>query len=80
MVRAWHKLFRSAAAAVAFLLKVAIEERLGYMVELISDDVIGNAESALNLTGARSLYSALASGDLHIYPEVRRARLHDSML
>ena len=73
-MRTWHKLFRSAAAADAFLLKVAIEERLGYMVELISDDVIGNAESALNLTGPRSVYSALASGDLHIYPEVRRAR------
>ena len=55
----------------AFLLKIAMEERLGYPVQLISDGLIEGIESVLNLTGVASIYSALASGEVHIYPEAR---------
>ncbi len=53
------------------MLKITIEERLGYPVQLISDGVLAGIESALNLSGTESVYSALAAGEVHIYPEVR---------
>ena len=56
----------------AFLLKITIEERLGYPVELASNGLIEGVESALNLSGAASVYAALASNEAHIYPEARR--------
>jgi hypothetical protein len=65
-------LSRLGAAVDAFLLKILIEERLGYPVQLISDGLlVGAIESALNLTGPASVYSALARGDADMYPEVR---------
>jgi hypothetical protein len=60
----------------AFLLKIVIEERLGYPVQLISDGLLPGLESALNLSGVASVYAALASGEVHIYPE---ARLHSTL-
>jgi hypothetical protein len=68
-------LLRPGAAVDAFLLKIAIEERLGYPVELVSDGLLQDqgVESAFNLSGTSSVYSALASGGVHIYPEARRA-------
>ena len=65
-------LHRLGAAVDAFLLKITIEERLGYPVELASNGLIEGAESALNLSGAASAYAALASNEAHIYPEARR--------
>jgi hypothetical protein len=63
---------RLAAAVDAFLLKILIEERLGYPVQLVSDGSLDGVESALNLNGtAASVYSALASGAADIYPEAR---------
>jgi hypothetical protein len=53
----------------AFLLKILIEEQIGYPVQLISDGLLPGVESALNLSGVASVYSALASGEVHIYPE-----------
>jgi hypothetical protein len=63
---------RFGAAVDSFLLKIVIEGRLGWPVHLISDGNLANIESALNLSGAASVYQALASGEAHIYPEVRR--------
>ena len=63
---------RFAAAVDSFLLKIAIEERLGWPVQLISDGLVPGVESALNLSGYASVYRALASGKADIYPEVRR--------
>jgi hypothetical protein len=65
-------LHRLGAAVDAFLLKITIEERLGYPVELASNGLIEGVESALNLSGAASVYAALASNEAHIYPEARR--------
>jgi hypothetical protein len=56
----------------ALLLKILIEGRLGWPVHLISDGLLGGIESALNLSSPASVYQALASGEAHIYPEVRR--------
>jgi len=57
-----------AAAMDAFLLKVAIEEVLGFPVELVPDGINTNPSK---LTGPKSVYDALATGSVHIYPEVR---------
>jgi hypothetical protein len=62
---------RHAAAVDAFLLKIVIEERLGYPVQLVSDGLIPGLQSALNLSGVASVYAALSSGEVHIYPEAR---------
>jgi hypothetical protein len=56
----------------ALLLKIVIEGRFGWLVHLISDGLLEGIESALNLSGPASIYQALASGEAHIYPEVRR--------
>ena len=73
---AWDSLVtnvpRLGSAVDAFLLKIAIEGRLGWPVHLISDGLLSNIESALNLSGPASVYQALASGEAHIYPEARR--------
>ena len=53
------------------MLKIAVEERLGYPVELISDGLVRGIESVLNLTDTASVYAALAAGTADIYPEVR---------
>ena len=63
---------RLASATDAFLLKIAIEEVLGYPVMFIGDGLVGSIESALNLTGPASVYAALAIGTADIYPEVCR--------
>jgi hypothetical protein len=63
---------RLAAAVDSFLLKFTIEEQLGWPVQLISDGLLDGIESALNLTGAASIFAALASGEAHIHPEARR--------
>jgi hypothetical protein len=63
---------RLAGAVDAFLLKVSIEETLGYPVQLISDGLV--IESALNLSGAASVYAALASGKADLYPEARQPK------
>jgi hypothetical protein len=52
-----------AAGIDAFLLKVAIEEVLGFAVELIPS-------YADNFKGDASVIDALGRGDAHIYPEV----------
>ena len=67
--RVLHQLCRLAGAVDAFLLKILIEEQIGYPVQLISDGLLLGVESALNLSGPASVYSALASGEVHIYPE-----------
>ena len=56
----------------AFLLKIAIEEQLGYPVELISDGLLEGIESTLNLSDSASVFSALAVGTADIYPEASR--------
>jgi hypothetical protein len=66
---------RLGAAADAFLLKILIEERLGYPVQLISDgqlDLDLGARSRLELggVGVADVWSALAAADVDIYPEV----------
>ena len=71
-------LSRLGAAVDAFLLKILIEERLGYPVQLISDGLVDAIESALNLTGTASVYSALARGDADMYPEVRASAAADT--
>ena len=64
---------RLGGASTSFLLKIVIEERLGWPVHLISNGGIEGAHSAQNLSDTSSVYRALASGEAHIYPE---ARLH----
>ncbi len=51
------------------MLRILIEEQIGYPVQLVSDGFLPGIESALNLSGSASVYSALASGEVHIYPE-----------
>jgi hypothetical protein len=63
---------RFSAAVNSFLLKIVIEGRLGWPVHLISDGMLEGIGSALNLSGTASVYQALASGEAHIYPEVRQ--------
>jgi hypothetical protein len=67
--RGSHQLCRLAGAVDAFLLRILVEEQIGYPVQLISDGLLSGVESALNLSGPESVYSALASGEVHIYPE-----------
>ncbi len=69
-----RKFLRPAAALDAFLLKITIEEQLGYRVQLISDGLLEDIRSALDLSGPASVYSALASGEVDIYPEAPAPR------
>ena len=57
-------LSRPGAALDAFLLKIVVEERLGYPVQLLSDGQI------YGTLGNGSIYSALARGEVDMYPEV----------
>ena len=50
-----------------FLLKIIVEERLGYPVQLLSDGQI------YGTLGNGSIYSALARGEVDMYPEVTPA-------
>ena len=59
------------AAIDAFLLKVAIEQELGYPTELIPDNV-GNVggELPLGSTAQTEMFKRMAAGEVHLYPEV----------
>ena len=50
------------------MLKILTEQELGFPTELVQDGL--SSEIASNLTGLASVYEALASGDVHMYPEV----------
>ena len=52
------------------MLKILIEQELGYPAELVPDGL--SPEIPSNLTGPASVYEALASGAVHMYPEVAR--------
>ena len=59
---------RLAGKIDAFMLKILIEQELGYPAELVPDGL--SPEIPSNLTGPASVYEALASGAVHMYPEV----------
>ena len=63
---------RLAGKIDAFMLKILIEQELGYPTELVSDGL--SPEIPSNLTGPASVYEALAGGAVHMYPEVALAR------
>jgi hypothetical protein len=63
--------YRLGAAIDAFLLKVCIEEVLGYPTQLIPDGQVVTGVAALD--GVASIYHALETGDVDLYPEVRCA-------
>ena len=52
------------------MLKILTEQELGFPTELVQDGE--SYEIPSNLTGLASVYEALASGDVHMYPEVAR--------
>ena len=64
-------MYRLGAAIDAFLLKVCIEEVLGYPAQLIPDGQVVTGFAALD--GVASIYHALETGDVDLYPEVRCA-------
>jgi hypothetical protein len=71
----WHAsaLCRLSAALDAFLLKIVVEERLGYPVQLLSDGQLADIGPGLKIsegTSAGSAYSALARGEVDMHPEV----------
>jgi hypothetical protein len=61
---------RPAGKIDAFMLKILIEQELGYPTELVPDGL--SPEIPSNLTGPASVYEALAGGAVHMYPEVAR--------
>ena len=61
---------RLAAAVNAFMLKILTEQELGFPTELVQDGL--SPEIPSNLTGLASVYEALESGAVHMYPEVAR--------
>ncbi len=61
-------IFEQSSVIDAFILKVLIEQELGYPTELVPDGLLPEISS--NLTGPASVYRALGSGAVHIYPEV----------
>ena len=63
---------RLSAAADAFLLKIAIEGRLGYPVQLLSEGQLADIGPGLRISEGSgfSIYSALARGEVDMYPEV----------
>ena len=75
----WHAsaLCRPGAALDAFMLKIVIEERLGYPVQLLSDGQLADVGSDLRISEGTSItggiYSALARGEVDMHPEVTRA-------
>ena len=56
------------------MLKIVVEERLGYPVQLLSDGQLADIGHALKISegtlGDGSIYSALARGEVDMYPEV----------
>ena len=77
----WHAsaLCRPGAALDAFMLKIVIEERLGYPVQLLSDGQLADIGPGLKLnisegtSNGFGIYSALARGEVDMHPEVTRA-------
>ena len=59
------------AAIDAFLLKVAIEQELGYPTELIPDNVGGDVPPGS--TAQTEMFKRMAAGEVHLYPEVTLA-------
>ena len=70
---------RAGAALDAFLLKIIVEERLGYLVQLLSDGQLAAVGPDLRISEETSLnnldpiYSALARGEVDMHPEVTPA-------
>ena len=56
---------RFGAAIDAFLLKIVIEEELGFGVDIVPDGL----SIASELSGVDDIYTALSAGQVHIYPE-----------
>jgi hypothetical protein len=55
----------------AFLLKIVVEERLGYPVQLLSDGQLADIGPGLKISDVNAgIYSALARGEADMYPEV----------
>ena len=55
----------------AFLLKIVVEERLGYPVQLLSDGQLADIGPGLKISDVNAgIYSALARGEVDMYPEV----------
>ncbi len=61
---------RLAGVVDAFILKILIEQELGYPAELVPDGE--DPEIPSNLVGTASVYEALERGAVHLYPEVAR--------
>jgi hypothetical protein len=61
------------------MLKIVIEERLGYPVQLLSDGQLADIGPGLKLnisegtSNGFGIYSALARGEVDMHPEVTRA-------
>jgi hypothetical protein len=57
-----------------FLLKIVVEERLGYPVRLLSDGQLADVGFDLRISEKTSvvfaIYSALAGGEVDMHPEV----------
>ncbi len=72
----WHAsvVCRPGAALDAFLLKIVVEERLGYPVQLLSDGQLADIGPDLKLKisegTSHGIYSALARGEVDMHPEV----------
>ena len=70
---------RAGAALDTFLLKIVVEERLGYPVQLLSDGQLADVGPDLRISEGTSLnnadrtYSALARGEVDMHPEVTPA-------
>jgi hypothetical protein len=56
---------RLGGAIDAFLLKIVIEEKLGFGVDIVPDGL----SIASELSGVDDIYTALSAGQVHIYPE-----------
>jgi hypothetical protein len=62
---------RLGAAVDSFLLKIVIEGRLGYPVQLLSDGQLANVWPGLTISNVSGgIYSALARGEIDMHPEV----------
>ena len=68
---------RPGAALDACLLKIVVEERLGYPVQLLSDGQLADIGPGLRISEGTSInggiYSALARGEVDMHPEVTPA-------
>ncbi len=59
---------RLAGTIDAVILKILIEQELGYPTELVPEGLF--PEIASSLAGVEGVYHALGSGAVHMYPEV----------